>query len=235
MTQLTGMHVKGFERPKSLTELVAQEIRDRIVSGDLQLGQALSELKMSRELDVSRTPVREAFNRLETEGLVTVERQRGTFVFTLSKDDLARICDVRTCLEVAALEYAIDRNPGALQKALAESVARMSLARKEADTATYLSEDTRFHQYFFDFADNRFLNDAYQAIALKMAALRNMLGDHPDHMSKSFAEHKAIVDAVRDGNFPTAAAILRTHIDRKEGSYWKLATLDGSKEKRASR
>jgi len=222
--------VKRIERPKSLTELVAQEIRDRIVSGELKPGQALSELKMSRELDVSRTPVREAFNRLEMEGLITTERQRGTFVFTLRKDELAKICDARTCLEVAALEYAIKRNPGPLYEALAGSVARMSQARKDANTAAYLSEDTRFHQHFFDFADNRFLNDAYQAIAAKMAALRNMLGDHPDHMSKSFAEHETIVDAVRDRDFPTAAAILRTHIDRKEGSYWKLATLDEKQE-----
>lgn len=218
-----------IERPKSLTELVTKAIRDRIVCGELRLGQALSELKMSKELDVSRTPVREAFNRLEMEGLVTVEQQRGTFVFTLRKDELAKICDTRTCLEVAALEYAIDRNPGPLQAALAGSVTRMSQAREKGDTAAYLAEDTRFHQYFFDFADNRFLNDAYQAIAAKMAALRNMLGDHPDHMSKSFAEHKGIVDAVRARDFPTAAAVLRKHIDRKEGSYWKLATLDGKK------
>tara|TARA_R100000655_G_scaffold87966_1_gene128259 strand:+ start:95 stop:403 length:309 start_codon:yes stop_codon:yes gene_type:complete len=97
-------------------------------------------------------------------------------------------------------------------------------AREAHEDSIYLQLDTQFHQCFFDTADNRFLNDAYQTIAHKTAALRNRLGRHPDHLAKSFIEHRAILEAVQAEDVPSALSILKQHIDRKEGSYWRLAT-----------
>lgn len=57
-----------------------------------------------------------------------------------------------------------------------------------------------------------------------MAALRNQLERHPDHMAKSYDEHVAITEAVAIGDEPRALTILRAHIGRKEGSYWNLET-----------
>jgi len=215
--------VQRIERPKSLTELVADELRAEIVSGALDMGSALSEAGIARRLEVSRTPVREAFMRLEIEGLVRTEPQRGTFVFTLTEQQLMDICDVRVALEVAALRSSAARNPGSLNHALAEVVEAMTRLRKAGDDAGYLAEDTRFHQLFFDCADNTFLNDAYQTIASKMAALRNRLGGHPDHMAKSYREHARIAEQVAEGNVDAAVETLVRHIGRKEGSYWELA------------
>ena len=100
----------------------------------------------------------------------------------------------------------------------------MTEARSRQDDTAYLGLDTEFHQHLFDCADNRFLNDAYQAIAPKMAAIRNRLGRHPDHMAKSYREHLEILEAVRQRDTVTALSVLRSHIDPKEGSYWKEAT-----------
>lgn len=214
----------AFERPRSLTELVTENLRDNIVSGQFELGSQLSEARIARDLNVSRTPVREAINRLEMEGLLTVEPQRGSFVFNLEPYELARLCDARVCLETAALRTAVQDRPDVLHDALADCVERMTVARAAGDDAEYLAQDTIFHQSLFDAAKNRFLNDAYQTIALKMAALRNRLGGHPDHMAKSYREHIDIVDAVKKRDLPKALGILRAHIDRKEGSYWSDAT-----------
>ena len=104
----------------------------------------------------------------------------------------------------------------------------MADARKAGDDGAYLAQDTEFHQHLFDCADNRFLNDAYQAIALKMAAIRNRLGRHPEHMDKSYREHIELLDAVSARDTKTALGILKSHIDRKEGSYWSDATAEGS-------
>lgn len=213
-----------FNRPKSLTELVTENLRDRIVTGEFDLGSQLSEARIAKDLEVSRTPVREAINRLEMEGLLVVEPQRGSFVFNLEPDELAKLCDARVCLETAALSQAVLARRDDLSRQLAQCVDRMSAAREAGDDAEYLAQDTVFHQCLFDCADNRFLNDAYQTIALKMAAIRNRLGGHPDHMSKSYREHVEILEAVRGNDVDTALAILRSHIDRKEGSYWLYAT-----------
>ena len=218
------MIVTSFTRPKSLTESVFDEIRGRIVTGQVELGSLLSEARFAKDLGVSRTPVREAFNRLEMEGLVKTEPQRGTYVFTLSKEELAKLCDARVCLEIAALKFAFASNATQLEEKLGNCIATMESCRASGDDAAYLMEDTRFHQYLLDCCDNRFLSDAYNTIAAKMAALRNRLGNHPDHMAKSFAEHRKILEAIRDRDLPRAQDVLERHIGRKEGSYWTLAT-----------
>ena len=168
--------------------------------------------------------MREAFNRLEIEGLLIVKPQRGTFVFSLEPDELAKLCDARVCLETTAMVAAIETNPERLSAELAECVAKMTEARQRNDVSAYLSLDTDFHQILVDCSDNRFLNEAYQTIAPKMAALRNRLGRHPEHMAKSFREHKDLVKAVDDRDIGRALEILKSHIDRKEGSYWNDAT-----------
>ncbi|MEM8760328.1 MAG: GntR family transcriptional regulator [Pseudomonadota bacterium] len=150
------------------------------------------------------------------------EPQRGTFVFTLTAKELADICDVRVCLEVAALRASMARAPETLVGALAATVEAMTSKRRANDDQAYLHLDTQFHQCLFDHADNRFLDEAYHTIASKMAALRNRLGMHPDHMKKSYEEHKAILRSLRKRDLERAEAILISHIGRKEGSYWNL-------------
>ncbi|SLN40169.1 GntR family transcriptional regulator [Ruegeria meonggei] len=217
--------MNSFNRPKSLTELVTENLRDRIVTGEFELGDQLSEARIAKDLNVSRTPVREAINRLEMEGLLVVEPQRGSFVFSLESSELAKLCDARVCLESTALSQAIKEQPRELHEALKSCTERMTAAREAEDDAEYLAQDTVFHQCLFDWANNRFLNDAYQTIALKMAAVRNRLGRHQEHMAKSYIEHVQMVDAVERRDAESALEILRSHIDRKEGSYWNDATV----------
>ncbi|UCE30540.1 MAG: GntR family transcriptional regulator [Burkholderiales bacterium] len=209
-----------IERPRSLTELVFLALKDDIVSGELQMGDALSEARIAERLHVSRTPVREAFARLELEGLVDTEPQRGTYVFTMGTEALREICDTRVCLETAALEAAFERHRTALVEALRGITEAMTQARKTGDDRRYLQLDTAFHQTLLDHSGNRYLNDAYQTIASKMAALRNRLGAHPDQMAKSFVEHCRMVELLEAGELDRAREVLIAHIGRKEGSYW---------------
>jgi DNA-binding GntR family transcriptional regulator len=211
---------KRIERPKPLSELVFESLKQDIVNGEFELGEALSEVRIATQLDVSRTPVREAFARLELEGLVRTEPQRGTYVFTLEPDQLRDICDTRVYLETGALTAAFEKNKEALVQALSDIVQQMDKARSGQDDSLYLRLDTAFHQAIVDAAGNDFLNDAYQTIASKMAALRNRLGAHADHMAKSFVEHKRITELCGAGDLSGAIKVLVAHIGRKEGSYW---------------
>ena len=96
MLHIHPLHDGGTNLPKrtqahSLAGNAAEQIRRKIVDGTLELGQALSENALAAELGVSKTPIREALQRLETEGLVQILPQRGTFVFPLSGIDAAPI------------------------------------------------------------------------------------------------------------------------------------------------
>ena len=210
-----------IERPKSLTEIAADRLRDDIVSGRIAMGSALSEGALADSLGISRTPIREALMRLQTEGLVKVMPQKGTFVFTVDAKELKDICDLRTALETMALRFAIKRHADAFAEALDTVVSRMTRARRAGDTAEYLRQDSAYHATIFDYCDNAYLADAYQTIAAKMAALRTQLGGDPEHMRKSYEEHKAIAKAVRGRDVDEALSILEGHIGRKEGSYWQ--------------
>lgn len=215
-----------IERPKSLTELVFEGLKDEIVTGQLEMGEMLSETRIANRLDVSRTPVREAFARLELEGLVVSRPQRGTFVLTMGNRELQDICDTRVCLETGALRAAFDRARPELITALRAIFAEMTRARAEDRTTDYLRLDAEYHEAILLAAHNPFLRDAYMTIAAKMSVLRNKLGDHPDHMRKSFDEHSRLIELLEAEDLPAATELLVSHIGRKEGSYWNIPATE---------
>jgi DNA-binding GntR family transcriptional regulator len=206
----------------SLTKRTTDTLRQMIVEGVLNLGEALSESKVARLLGVSRTPVREAFAHLEIEGLVFSEPQRRTRVFLLGPRDVDDICDVRCCLEKMALALAMKGDRHALFSLLSDAAMRMTKAIQAGDIAEYLRVDRQFHQVVFDCADNMFLNDAYQTIATKMAALRTRLATRPDYLRKGLGEHLRLCELIRSGDLEGALNILEEHVSRKEDSFWHL-------------
>lgn len=211
-----------FERPKSLTERALDMVRTLIVEGRYDFGEALSEITLAEEFGISRTPVREALARLQQEGLVSVRPQRGTFVFQLTKEEFADICDCRTVLETAAFRFAMERSQEAFAAELTRICESMQTARSASDTLGYLRLDSAFHEAFFAHCDNRYLADSYRLISGRMAALRTRLGTDPAHMEKSYKEHLDIAAHCRAGAIAPAIDVLEGHIGRKEGSYWVL-------------
>jgi DNA-binding GntR family transcriptional regulator len=82
-------------RPKSLTDLAHDSIRQLIVGGELPMGAQLSEATLAAQLGISKTPVREALLRLRADGLIDIQPQRGTFVFSLTPRQVEEICVFR--------------------------------------------------------------------------------------------------------------------------------------------
>lgn len=201
-----------FERPKSLTVLVTDHIRSQIVNGDVSLGSVISERTIAAELNVSKTPVREALAQLRNEGLVTIIPQSGVRVFTLSAREVREICAFRKALESAALELAMHTHAAELGASLREIVLKMDAALRAGDQRTYLALDTDFHLVFFDYCDNQYLKNAYALYSGKIAALRTHLANKPQHTSLSFNEHGEIVAAVDSGQVETLMKVLEQHI-----------------------
>jgi DNA-binding GntR family transcriptional regulator len=212
--------VLNIERPKSLTELVADELRRQIIEGDMELGESLSESRIATQLNVSRTPVREALHRLDIEGLVTTEPQRGTYVFTIDQKQLTNICTVRVTLEMAAIHLALQYDPEGLCNIWEEITKQMSAARATKDDRAYLRLDTTFHQAIFDYTDNPYLNEAYHTISSKMAALRHRLQSDADQLEKSYQQHLQMVEKIKEKNGSGVKSILEEHIGDRKGSYW---------------
>lgn len=211
--------MRPIERPRSLTETVLAQLRESIVSGDLELGSALYERGLAEKLGVSKTPVREALAQLRVEGLVRIYPQRGAYVFTLSAREVIEICEFRQTLETAALMMAIKRRPKDLADELDAIIHEMEAARAKDDTKAYLRADTRFHQVFFRHCGNGYLIDTYELHIGKIAALRTHLAAKPRHTEMSYREHCQLRDLIAAGDLPKALDVLDVHIDRTKSTY----------------
>lgn len=215
---------KPVERPRTLTDIATDAIRDAIVTGSIAQGEQVSEAQLAASLALSKTPVREALLRLQTEGLVTVSPHRGTFVFSLNEGELTHICELRLALESGAVVLALERNHHHLVTGWQDIVTRMEAALERSDPAAYLITDSAFHEHLIQCSGNRYFQDAYALIAAKVTTLRLKLGRDAFHVSKSFSEHKLMVEQVKAGDRSGIQDVLRRHIARKEGSYWEKLT-----------
>ncbi|MDU8911892.1 GntR family transcriptional regulator [Aestuariicoccus sp. MJ-SS9] len=219
----------ALERPKSLRELALEHLRNSIIDGSLKMGQVLSERKISEELGVSKSPVREALAQLRDEGLVSIEPQKGARVFSLSEPEVTQICDFRQAIETAAFELALSRDPDGLAQDMQQVVNDMERERARGNEKGYLSLDTAFHQMIFEHARNDYLTASYTRYIGKIAALRTHLAKLPQHTDLSFDEHRQIAIAVREGNLDKIKALLKEHIDRTRQTYKSAAiVLEGA-------
>lgn len=218
-----------LERPLSLTALVTDHIRSKIVRGEVPLGSSISERGISTELKVSKTPVREALAQLRNEGLVSIVPQSGVRVFTLSAREVQAICTFRKVTETAALQLAMRENQFSLQRDLERIDFQMQRAMAEGEVRRYLDLDTSFHLAFFAHCGNPYLQSAYGLYSAKIAALRTHLSTKPRHTTMSLAEHGEIVAAVRANQMSSLAAILDAHISRTQDTF-EIGVEDISKD-----
>ena len=217
-------------RARTLAEQAAEEIRNRIVNGPLRLGEALSETAVAAELGISKTPVREAFLLLRTEGLVDIQPQRGTFVFRMDAADARKLSEFREALEVAALRLAIANDTKGLGRRLSAIVGEMGVALADRGNPEYRNLDARFHQQIIDDADNGYLSRAYAAVAFRIQALRYRLRATADLDARSLKHHHRLATLVGRGQRDRAVELLREHIRRTLDDYANTLALEQSGE-----
>lgn len=220
-----------LKRPRTLTEQAADAIRSRIINGDFQLGEALSEITLATDLGVSKTPIREAFLQLKNEGLVDIQPQRGTFVFQMSGEQIGQLASFRELLEAEALRIAMRQNPEGLGDTLSQLVPLMTDSVERGDYRRYRQLDNIFHKQIIAASRNPFLEAAYQGIAFRVQALRNRLSLEPEFNRRSQDEHREILKLVGAGQAEEAVAKLAEHVRNTSQDY--VTYFDRSAGRRA--
>lgn len=154
--------------------VVVPALREAIVEGVLAPGSRLSEVQIAKQLNVSRTPMREAFAQLEREGLVTIVARVGAFVRSVTLRDVAEIYTVRTALECLAVRLAAERI-NALGRAQSDDVIEAMQASVEAeDPAGYVDALDRFYSIVMTLADNRTLQATHASLIGPVRRLRRI-------------------------------------------------------------
>jgi DNA-binding GntR family transcriptional regulator len=207
-----GSRIARFEKPTTLAVEIARHLREAIIRGQIRAGERLNESKLTRELALSRSPVREALRILEAEGLVTVEPRRGAHVRTRSGGDLREIFDVRLMFETHALERGgVPLTPETLRP-LRDAVdeARAALARNALEPWHLAS--LRFHDGLVALAGNRHLERLYEDLKISLRWFQISLTGVPGQSQRFQAEHEAILAALEGGEAERGRDLVAEHV-----------------------
>ncbi len=200
-----------IRRQKTLTEQAADAIRARIVEGQFNFGDALSEIALANELGVSKTPVREAFLQLKNEGLVEILPQRGTFVFRMTTEQMRQMWELREVLETNSLQIAMRDGGEELIRSINPIIECMAKATKDREPTVYRRFDAEFHTAIITASRNDFIQSAYNLIALRVQAFRNRLSLEAQDW-RSIDQHVDVAELIRARKTDQAVDSLFRHI-----------------------
>ncbi|WP_457637974.1 GntR family transcriptional regulator [Oceanithermus sp.] len=199
-----------LERPALVRQAAYEKLKQLIVSGNLQPGERLSEPALAEALGVSRTPVREALQRLAQEGLVEMRPGRGAWVRVLKPREVAEVYEVRALIEGEAARRAAERSNEA-------DLARLEVALDEleqadpADYAAQIAADARFHALLVAASGNRVLEQVFHDLDAALALTRQFSRDF-NQTPQTRQQHRAITAAIARGDAEAARAAAVLHV-----------------------
>ncbi|MFE6758125.1 GntR family transcriptional regulator [Streptomyces sp. NPDC057684] len=190
--------------------------KSRILDGSLAGGDLISEGLVSEELGISRTPVREAFLRLEGEGLLRLYPKRGAVVIPVSVKEVVAVLETRELIETFAAEKVAALGATALAelvRKLRDQLVEQAQLRAAGDGRGFVAADQAFHQLIVNAADNPFLLDLYAGLRdrQRRMGVSALINDH-DRLRATNEEHIRLVELLEQGDAAGYRAALREHL-----------------------
>jgi DNA-binding GntR family transcriptional regulator len=185
-----------------------------ILNMTLKPGQNLMDIQIANELHISRTPVREAFHRLENEGLLVKEARHSWKVYTLTLKDIDEIFELKETIEAMIAFKAAQCSDETLQNHLKQILLNMAESYKANDSAGWFEADRQLHETLFKMADNQRAFMIYTNLNEQWYRLRVGLTVIQGRMERSIDEHKAVVENILAGNGEEAAKLTRLHLTK---------------------
>lgn len=199
-------------RFRSLTRLLAEELKQAILSGKLSPGERLSEEKLAASLNVSRVPVREALRRLEAEGYVTFVANNEPIVSKPTVEDLEDYYSIASVLEGLAAKLAVERAQPEEVSRLRELHGLLREAYKKRDLERYFEANSRFHRFIAEIASNERLYRLIDQMRQQILKARILSLHLPQRLDYSMREHDQILDAFLKKNPELAEATVIRHL-----------------------
>ena len=201
----------AFDNP-TLSQRVYEHLRDEILADHLLPGTELSEVALSKELAISRGPIREAMGRLAAEGLITMRPRRRAEVRSLTPQELIDAYQVREALEVMAVRLLIRRVTEADLARLEELIDQMAAHSAEGAVREFFTANVSFHELLCELSGNPKLQEVHHRLEGEIGRFQNRSLALRGSMDDSLTEHRAILAAVRLRDEDRAAALTAEHI-----------------------
>jgi DNA-binding GntR family transcriptional regulator len=200
---------KQIERHQTLREKILETIREAILKGELKPGEKVAEPELAERFGISRTPIREAFRQLESEGYLTVVPRKGAVVAALSERDVQEYYAVKSILEGYAAELAAE-NLSEKELAKLESInERLKKLAADGDVKAFYKVHHEFHDTFLKAANNSKLYDLIIQLGLKFGRLRMASLSVEGRMAISVSEHEKLLQAFRNHDGKAAENLVK--------------------------
>ena len=199
----------GAIEKATLSDRVTRALRDSIVSGELPAGSPLKQEELAGRFGISMGALREALRTLHSDGLVTIFPNRGALVSDLASGEAEEIFDIRTFLELGALELAL---PRLTEKELTAAVKICDRMDNPRDAARWAEMNRELHETLYAPARRPKLLALIRNLHDNVSRYMRLYLDTLNFQEKSQNEHRALIEACRTGDGPAARDLLRGHL-----------------------
>jgi DNA-binding GntR family transcriptional regulator len=204
-----------------LREVVCETLRNAIVEGILKPGERLMEIRVSEELGVSRTPVREAIRKLELEGFVVMIPRRGTYVSNLSIKDINEVFEVRTALDILAAGMAAERITESELEQMERLLVQFGEYIEQDDIAKIVEADSQFHDILYSASRNTRLVGIINNLREQLTRFRSISMSYPGRLKEMLGEHARMVESLGRRNVTLAKRLAGEHMANAEQTLLK--------------
>jgi len=204
---------KSIEKHLTLREKILETIRDAISSGALKPGEKVAEPELAERFGISRTPIREAFRQLESEGYLTVIPRKGAVVVSFSNKEVEEFYAIKSILEGYAANLACRNLTEKEIDKLASINEKLRQLAEEDDIRHFFKIHNDFHELFRKAADNTKLDELISSLVGKFQRLRYASLSKPGRMKISVQEHNKIIEAFRARNPDLAEQLVRKNAE----------------------
>jgi DNA-binding GntR family transcriptional regulator len=195
----------------SLASRSGDALREKILSGELAPGERLNEVELAAALQTSRAPLREAIQRLLSEGLLIAVSSKGAYVKTFSAADLREMYELRAVLETHAVRVGAQRADDAALDAL-KTV--LDDTETTLDTQSPYPSDRDFHEGLVRLAGNEHLTSAARRVHDQIQLARLRSGHSPERAAAALREHREVMNSLLERDGDRTAALLGQHLDQ---------------------
>ena len=211
-TPTLSIHQPEAADARSLSDQAYFRIRELIVSLDLAPGSLISERELMEQLGLGRTPVREALRALARERLVDVYPRRGMFVSGVNVEDLAGLSEVRLTLEGRAARLAAERATAADRAKIELLLDEIDQTERALGERTLIDLDQRVHRHIYECTHNAFLETTLNEYYVLTLRIWFLALDRVTRLEDAVNEHRALLEAIRDGDGARAEEAMCMHV-----------------------
>ena len=209
-------YLEDDDSARSLPESLYNELREDILSGRYTRGSRLTEQSICDKYKVSRTPVREALSRLQSEGLIILEKNRGALISGLTSDDIDDLLDLKQTAEIIAIRRAIENITKQDMQDLDELFEFMEFYTSKNDISRMITINSAFHKMIYHSTHNVFLERQLNRYQLYIDELCPENFYAVNYLKDVLSEHRAIYDAIKRKDVHAGCEAIRAHLESTE-------------------